>query len=250
MTTDDEIQNLPLEYLKKNSLFFNDFANNGSNAGNNSLIGKDFYAQVGGAGANVQNPAPNFLYETGIVRPQTGSTAGGRAGYFIYGNLVVLDEKKITFQNDIRLDSGLADATNNFTIRSGFLKNATTSAANNVTDGIYFQYRGDGFPNWEAVCVNNNTATIVDTGIAVQNLGNPTFLEIKAQRGAGLTEQAEFFINGVSVAIITTNLPSATLARAFGAGAYIVKSAGTTARSFESDYVNVFIERTEQGLRP
>lgn len=250
MTTDDELQNLALVYHRKNTLCFCDFINNNASQGNNAFLGGGFYSNVNGTGATCASSASIFSYQTGVIAPTTGSTATGRAGYFVATNTIVLNEMRITFQADIRINAGLATTAENYNIKTGFLKNITTAANTNLTDGIYFQYRGDGNPNWEAVCVNNNTATVVDTGIAAENLGNPRYFEIRAQKGTGLTEQAEFYIDGTLVATITTNLPGTAIARSFGAGSYIVKSAGTGGRSFQSDYANVFVERTEQGLRP
>lgn len=123
----------------------------------------------------------------------------------------------------------LSTATNNFTIRAGFI----TSAASDSANGAYFRYNhGVNTGKFQAVTRNNNAETAVDTGItAAANTDYKFDIEVNADGTS-----AVFKINGTTVATITTNIPTGTNRTGIGIGC--VKSAGTTALvGVQVDYI-------------
>jgi hypothetical protein len=103
---------------------------------------------------------------------------------------------------------------------------------NNVTGGepstgFYFQYAPASGSNWQAVCANNGSRTVVNTGV-------PVDVDFHRFRftcdGAGT---ARFYIDSVLVATITATLPSTWWHTPC---ASIAKSTGSTARTIVIDY--------------
>lgn len=94
------------------------------------------------------------------------------------------------------------------------------------TDGIYFEYdRATHGANWHAICRSNGTETATDTSTAVTT----NLVNLKAIVNAGGTS-VEFFIDGTSVATITTNIPTGTSRIMSSLAAQFVKTAGTSTR--------------------
>ena len=153
-----------------------------------------------------------------------GTVATNRAGIRTALTLFQLDNGKSSFATYVR-QTALADVTNTFTQRIGFLDSMTAEPV----DGCYFRYAYTvNGGRYEAVCRSNSveTGSVVDTGITATVNTNYKFrVEVNA---AGTS--AQFFINGSSVATITTNIPTGS-ARLTGAGIATIRSAGTASLS-------------------
>ena len=67
-------------------------------------------------------------------------------------------------------------------------------------------FRCSGAENWKAYVCDGTTATIVDTGVA-NDVNNFQLLEFTYN---SVTKALTFFINGVAVCTITTNIPALT----------------------------------------
>lgn len=132
-----------------------------------------------------------------------------------------------------------SDGTETFTTRFGFNDSGSATPGNGV-DGAYFRYTHSvNSGRWECVTTSNSVETATDSGVAGISASYQC-LEIEVN-AAGTS--VNFRINGASVATNTTNIPTGT-ARATGINAHIVKSAGTTARSFEIDLMSHHCELT------
>jgi hypothetical protein len=119
----------------------------------------------------------------------------------------------------------LSNGTDSFEVRVGLEANNLTQ----INDGIFFRYTHSvNTGKWEAVCRASGNETSIDTGITA-NAGAWQALKIIVN-SAGTT--ASFYIDGLLVASISTNLPTKT-GYAFG----IKKIAGTTNVNL---YVNFF----------
>lgn len=254
---DIDVRKIRNEYFaspnpEKNTIFFNDFSQNFSTSiGNNTFLGEGYFAVSAGTGANAQNnQLPVNSSQVGILRCQTGSTATGRSGYLAAQTGIRFAEMNLIFETSLRIVGGFSTAIEEYNLRLGFIKNATTQGALFIQDGMYFQYRDSGSsPNWQAVVVDNNTASVIDTGV-LPSTGNYQKLKIFARRFTGLpNDVCEFYIDNVLVASFSSGLPAGSPGREFGVGSYIAKIAGTTNRTFDSDFGFGMIERMKTGLR-
>lgn len=105
--------------------------------------------------------------------------------------------------------------------------------------GVSFQYDRLTSVNWIMVCDNGGGTTRTPTAVPVVAA---TWVTLKAVVNAAATS-VEFFINGVSVGTVITNIPD-------GATEYlvpfmdIIKSAGTTDRAFYADYYGLRVDLT------
>lgn len=96
-----------------------------------------------------------------------------------------------------------SDAANRFVIRNGFF---SMGLPNTVLQGIGFEaIDNENGGRWQAIC-HDGAETSVDTGVAV---GTSTYHNFEFEVNTAGTS-VEFFIDGVSVATITTNIPSGT----------------------------------------
>lgn len=132
--------------------------------------------------------------------------------------------------------SALSDGTNTYTIRIGFLDNATGAP----TDGAYFRYtHGTNSGKWQAVTVSNSVETAEDTGVAAEA---SVFHIFKIVANSDAT-QVDFYIDGNKTNDITTNVINAA-ARITGKVAHIAKTAGATARLLYIDYFEFISTRS------
>lgn len=121
----------------------------------------------------------------------------------------------------IYLDT-LSDGTNTYTFSFG-LVNGSNSTTVTLANEIVIKYtNGVNSGKFQGVCRSSSSETAIDTGITVA-VNTPYLLTVCVNKGA---TEARFYIDGVMVGRITSNVPSA----AIGTRALIGKSAGTTAR--------------------
>jgi hypothetical protein len=126
----------------------------------------------------------------------------------------------------------LSDATNTYTTQVGFNE---ANGVGNPTDGCYFKYsNGVNSGKWQGVCYNNGATTTCNTNITVAAATWYRLTVVVASDGS----QSDFQVNGTSTCQVTTNIPTAS-GRETSWNAAIAKSAGTTARTMEIDYIDV-----------
>lgn len=151
----------------------------------------------------------------------TGTTTTGDATFFKDGSAINFDTKKVVSARVLL--STASDGTNTFTARFGLC-----NSGNFTTFGAGFRYSStENGGNWVAFCTMSSVSSVVNTIIA------PSFGSYASNTGQILSVEltaadCKFYINGVLVATITTNVPTLVVARA--PGIQIVKSAGTTSR--------------------
>lgn len=116
----------------------------------------------------------------------------------------------------------LSDGTDTYTFSFG-LVGGSSSTTLTLGNEITFKYsHGLNSGKFLAVCRSSTSESTADTGITVA-ANTPYVLTVCSALGA---TESRFYIDGVFVARINTNVPSTNM----GARAIIVKSAGTTAR--------------------
>jgi len=117
----------------------------------------------------------------------------------------------------------LSNATQRFQWRAGF----GDSPSADFTNGIYFEYDDSQSLNWRIKTANSGTRTITNTSTVV-TAGAWVRLGISTSNGSLFT----FFINGVSVGTISTNIPTVGLSPIM----QMVSSVGTTSKQVWVDY--------------
>ena len=201
---------------------------------NGSLLPNGWTNLQNGAGANVAVVASDADHP-GIVAFGTGTTNTGRSGVAMsLTGSIVISGGRWHLSAVLRLPT-LADATEDYDVLFGAVNSATTNAPGR---GVWFAYRRalDG-ANWRAKAGDGLGVQDADTTIAVV-AGDWYRLDIVIENGV-----ATYFINGVQRAQISTAIPTTT---AHGFALMILKSAGTTARLLDSDYVGLRKELTNE----
>lgn len=170
-----------------------------------------------------------------ILRMSTATNTNG--GYRFNTGILSYEFGANLFRYEIRTRVNTnSDGTDTFQYICGFIDQITTV---NQQDGAFFLYDSQGVStgsaasgNWQLVTASNNVRTFTTSSVAIDNT-NLQKLRIDVN-AAGTSVQ--FYINDVLVGTHTTNIPTGA-ARQFGLGAYLQKSAGTTARTADIDYM-------------
>lgn len=199
------------------AIFFDDFISEGQS----SIYGEHWLAtnnngsitQVAG-----EQSAP------GVVQCSTSSSAAGAPYLWKTFNSHKFGGGKLIYRTRIKL-SNLSDGAETYTIKVGFLNNHPTPSS-----GIWFEYsHGSNSGNWMGKASNASSVTTVNGSTAADT--NWTILEmVVAADGASV----EFFVNGSSIGTASSNIPTSN---ASGLVSTIIKSAGTSARTMQIDYV-------------
>jgi hypothetical protein len=177
-------------------------------------------------------PATGAAAVPGMLTLTTTTSATAAITYLSRASALLFGSVSFSFWARVRVPT-LSDATETATFQAGFVDGTAS------VDGCFFRYsHGLSAGNWEAVCKSNSVETVVDTGVPV---AAGTFYALKITNSAS-TNLTQFWLDGASVANITTNIPSAT-GREFGFGATLLKSAGTTARTVDLDYIGMSFTR-------
>lgn len=186
---------------------------------------------TGIAAANT-NVAPQTQSQIGVMQSDAGTDVGGLAGWLSSAILARLDNGgKWKLEIAIRTPAALADVTNTYSLRAGFLDSVSVES----TDGVFFRYAYTvNAGKWQFVTRANNVETITDTGI-VFNASQNYKLNIEVQPD-GL--KAFALIDGVVVASSALTIPVGA-GRETGFGAMLLKTAGVTAKTFFTDYSDV-----------
>jgi hypothetical protein len=167
----------------------------------------------------------------GVYAIYTGTTSSGFAIIHRYHSGMWPKVGQQRFDIGVQIPT-LSDGTDRYTLVLGF-GDSNTGTTDNV-DGYYFKYSDNvNSGKWQLVTSNSSTRTTADSGITV---AASTWYGLTAILNAAGTS-VEFFIDGVSVGTITTNIPGAT--RTYGANGRIVKALGTNSRSVEFDWFNL-----------
>lgn len=194
-------------------------------------------SQVGaGTGNSTQSGVygmDNVERALGVSQTDTGTTATGRRTVATTLNTLTTGLGRLRCGFRLAIEQ-LSTGGDTFTQYLGFINN---SGSGDHNAGAYFRYtHGVNGGRWEAVTASGGgspTRTAVDTGVAADTLYSIFEVEIAED-----TSSAKFYINGVLVATISTNLPptSTTANFTFGFGWKIEKSVGTTQCNVSVDW--------------
>lgn len=189
---------------------------------------------VSGAGAASSRLAGAISGALGVIDLSTGTTNTGRT--FVSSraaDLTSFGDGVTIFRARVRLPV-LSDGTETYSIRVAFDDSATNTAP---TDGAWFSYtHATNSGKWVCNTASNSTTTATNAATAAPVANTWTALEVRSN-AAGTS--IAFYVDGVLVATNTTNIPVTFGTRDFGFGFGIVKSAGTTARKLQADFMEV-----------
>jgi hypothetical protein len=192
---------------------------------------------TGGTGATISDIQGTAL-RPGIIQFSTGTTNTGYALYFT-GRAscqpILFGSGVYTFETDIYIPT-LSAVAEEYILRFGFA-DAITGA--DISDGAYFEYDRLTNVNWLAKTAANSARTATATATAV---AAAAWIRLKVIVNATGTA-AYFYINDVLVATNILNIPTGA-GRQTSCNMTIVKSAGTTARTFQGDWAWLHIDLT------
>lgn len=173
----------------------------------------------------------------GLVTGSTGTNTNGGIQWRgnLAGGAIQFGGGQYRWDSRVRIPNN-SNGTDTFQFICGFWD--TTTSVNQV-DGIYFLYDSEGVStgsaasgNWQIVTASNSSRTFTTTSVAIDNV-NLQKLRIDVNATA---TSVTFYINDVSVGTHTTNILSGA-SRLTTSGVYLQKSAGTTARTADIDYL-------------
>lgn len=218
-------------YQRGGYSYFNHFINpvSATSQGGDSLLALAI------SGGTIVSQTTDSATRVGIIRSATGTGTTGRAGASSNAAALRLGGYSWAFEKSLNITT-LSNSTDRFQVIVGFHDIVTVA---NQTDGVYFLYDEGGIStgsaasaNWQCVTSNNSTRTFNTTSSAV---AAATWVTLRIEINAAGTS-ADFLINGVVVHTTTTNIPTGA-GRETGFGFFILKSAGTTTRTMDSDYL-------------
>ena len=165
----------------------------------------------------------------GLAQLNVGTTSTGRAAIGSQNqDAIQLGTRAVTFSTVMSVTNNLSSSTERFIEESGLVDNVA-----GPTNGVYFRYSDDiNGGNWECVCMDNSTTTVVDSTVAV---AVNTWYRLEIEVNAAGTS-AVFKIDGVTRATITTNIPTGATEK-LGVLVSKRKTVGTTTRLSRLDYL-------------
>jgi len=170
----------------------------------------------------------------------TGTTTTGRASFMTAPSILRLGGGKWVFEARCSIVT-LSDATNEYDFHIGFINSLTTAPAA-ATNCACFSYDRNTSVNWIRRTSNGTSQTATASGTAVATGFNTLRIEVDAAAA-----NIEFFVNGTSIGTNTATLPNAS-GDEVGVGAFLLKSASTTARTVLIDYIQVTSDFTTARL--
>lgn len=155
------------------------------------------------------------------IRYLGGVASGSATSGFILGGGV------LTMEWLVRVED-LSTAGERYNFQVGLFDTATTQV--NAVRFLYSDSINSG--NWTISTINASTVTNTDSGVAV---AADTWYKLRAVVNAAATS-IEYFINGVSVGTVTTNIPTVAVAPR----ASLAKTVGSASRVAYVDYFRLY----------
>lgn len=204
-----------------------DFFNSLTTTGNIGQYGWTLGAN--GAGAVVSNGTANGVANRpGIISLATGTTATGRTAIHLGLDSIILSGgMNAVFAFSLPV---LSTALEEYVFRIGFGDNIS----GDFTDGAYFEYARTVSANWQYCTASNGVRTKTASSAVVNTGWN--YFKIQVNPNAS---SVEFFLNGVNIGTLSTNIPTAS-GRTVGPHIHIIKSVGTTSRQADIDYYSFY----------
>ena len=224
------------EGMSTRLLIYSDFTDPPS-----ALVTPNLHALESGVAASIAESASDPTDHPGIWQLATGTDVDGSVSILSIGNSTIsgtvrAGTGRIRVGTWLQTEANLSVALQRYTIRSGLF--AITSP-NIIDEGIGFEYvDSQNSGRWQAICGDAaGVETSVNTGITV---AADTWYKLEFEVNAD-GSSVEFFIDNVSVATVTTNIPSGSPFDLFY-NTHIEKIIGTTSREMEIDAMYMYQE--------
>jgi len=212
--------------------FFTDFLTNAT------LDGAQSFASGGSLGLIVGSQIPNRTNQQGVAFFQTNTVATNYINYCSSSGAAQLwfGGGAWNYEALININT-LSTALERYRMIFGF---GSVISNSSETNGVFITYDEGGTANgttasanWQCVTVDNSVRTLTTSTTAVTaSAWNKLRIEINAA-GTSVT----FYVNGVSIATHTTNIPLASNSRYFLMKTGVAKTIGTATRGFYCDYI-------------
>jgi hypothetical protein len=212
-----------VDYARKHIHFIDEFF------GDSATGGVNFQTSTSGTGSTVTNLGIAELSVYGGWQCATGTTTTGRAGLLSgNSNSFSLGQGPVVFEGKLRVAT-LSTAGEEFIVAIGFYD----STSNAPVDACRFVYNRLSSVNWQIQTTSNSVTTTNTSTTAVDTGWHRFKIEVNA---AGTS--VSFYIDGTQVANspVTTNIPVGA-GRELTVMIGIYKSAGSTSRTLNMDYV-------------
>jgi hypothetical protein len=171
----------------------------------------------------------------GTIQMQTGTGTTGYAGMTLGPNnssqVMQVGGGAITLLYVVKIDN-LSTGTDTFQPFVGLTSNQGPGGLN-TQYVVAFSGDSNAHTNWQCLTNNNGTVTLTDSGVAVGT--GWTTLQLTINAGG---TSVQFYINGTSVATVTSNLPAT--GNTMSPQMWVLKSAGTTNRTMSCDIFWMF----------
>jgi hypothetical protein len=190
---------------------------------------------VSGTGATFSELVPPDNGHIGTLALQTGTTSSGSANctYGSNGVAMIIGGGNFYFETVVNIQNlgvmGGDDYKVFFGLHDGWI---FTNPPNN---GFFFEYFVDTSANWIINSANGGTTTSTTTSTAVATGWTRLSFFYTVS-----TTTAQFFINGISVGTINTNISTNGISPCWT----VFKTNGTTNRVFYIDYVDLMVDLT------
>jgi hypothetical protein len=212
--------------------FFTDFLTNAT------LDGAQSFASGGSLGLIVGAQIPNRTNQQGVAFFQTNTAATNYINYCSSSGAAQLwfGGGAWNYEALININT-FSTALERYRMIFGF---GSVISNSSETNGVFITYDEGGTANgttasanWQCVTVDNSVRTLTTSTTAVTaSAWNKLRIEINAA-GTSVT----FYVNGVSIATHTTNIPLASNSRYVLMKTGVAKTIGTATRGFYCDYI-------------
>ena len=193
----------------------------------------NYFSGAGAIGCQGSTYGISTYHCFGSIEQSTGTTNAGVATIMKTAQSFFGNGHTLLFQGRAALQQ-LSNGTDRFTINIGFGDNHTISNPNNCAFFKYCDNVNSG--KWQCITGNGGVFTTTDSGITADT-GYHIFGISVNSSGSSIG----FYVDGVLVQTITTNIPTAN---AIGVVFNIIKSVGTTAVKMAEDWYSLLITRT------
>ena len=222
-----EFQAILSPYMNSNNV--HDFWGQGTSTASDPWIAV-WGSTVSGTGSTVTFPETLGI-PPGIMTMTAGTTATGASLITSDMSNIMLPSGSLQFSWRFSLDN-LSDGTNTFLARAGL--GATWNASADITNGLYLQYQHNQAGGALQLAAANAGVRVYSDGITILSPGVYYLAEIIYT--AQPEPVATLFIDGNPECELTSGFPATNIPMQI-CGGQIIKSAGTVARTLNTDVI-------------
>jgi hypothetical protein len=200
----------------------------------NSAASQDGWL-ITSAGGSWSMASPSASNRPGVIQPSTSTSATGNPNCFDNASMMYLGGGAVAIEFGMRLNTAVPSVAEDYDVWFGL---GDTTSTYQQTDGVYFFLdRPTDATNWQIAVAKAGSRTTASTTVAYDN---GTWRRFRIEVNADATSVA-FYIDGTQVSgspLTGANIPN-TSSNLLGKIFAMAKTAGTTARTAQFDYVEL-----------